>query len=39
MKNIKYCILGISSAFIISSCDNSFLELYPETSISAETFF
>lgn len=39
MMHMKYYILGISAAFVFSSCSNSFLELYPETSISAETFY
>lgn len=38
MRNIAY-FLSIGTALAFSSCSNSFLELYPETNVSAETFY
>ena len=38
MKNLAIILTGLISIFLTTGCD-SFLEIYPETALSSETFF
>jgi len=38
MKNLAIILIGLISIFLTTGCD-SFLEIYPETALSSETFF
>ena len=39
MKTMRFYIISIITSLSLSACSNSFLELYPETSISSVTFY
>ncbi len=39
MKSIKYILISFAVTLILYACNDSFLEKYPETSLTEQTFF
>ena len=39
MKNLRLCMIVIAGAIFVSSCKDSFLNLYPEGQINEENFY